>query len=59
MPLLVLELSGSVAKMGVVTAIAGGAQIVAGLFSGAMVDLADHRRLMIGCDLGRVADIPF
>jgi len=50
----VLELSGSVAKMGVVTAIASAGQIVAGLFSGTVVDRLDRRRLMIGCDLARL-----
>jgi MFS family permease len=55
MPLLVLELTGSIAKMGVVTAIASAAQIVAGLFSGTIVDRLDRRRLMIGCDVARAA----
>jgi len=55
MPLLVLELSGSVAKMGLVTAIASAAQIFTGFFSGTIVDRIDRRRLMITCDLGRAA----
>src|SRR5262245_692561 len=54
MPLLVLEISGSITKMGVVTAIASAGQIVAGLFSGTVVDRLDRRRLMIGCDLARM-----
>jgi MFS family permease len=53
MPLLVLEISGSIAKMGVVTAIASAGQILAGLFSGTVVDRLDRRRLMIGCDVAR------
>jgi Na+/melibiose symporter-like transporter len=55
MPLLVLEISGSITKMGVVTAIASAGQIVAGLFSGTIVDRLDRRRLMLGCDLARAA----
>jgi MFS family permease len=53
MPLLVLEISGSIAKMGVVTAIASAGQIIAGLFSGTVVDRLDRRRLMIACDVAR------
>ena len=55
MPLLVLEVTGSVAKMGVVTALACAGQITAGTGAGIIVDRADRRRLMLGCDLGRVA----
>ncbi len=55
MPLLVLEVTGSVAKMGVVTALACAGQIIAGTASGIIVDRVDRRRLMIACDLGRVA----
>ena len=53
-PLLVLQATGSVAKMGLLTATAGIGHIVAGLVSGAIVDRVDRRRLMIACDLARV-----
>jgi MFS family permease len=52
-PLLVLEVTGSVASMGLVSAIGVGTQVVAGTFSGALVDRMNRRRLMIACDLGR------
>lgn len=55
LPLLVLQATGSVAQMGLVTATFGVGQVVAGLFSGALVDRVDRRRLMMGCDLGRAA----
>jgi Na+/melibiose symporter-like transporter len=53
MPLLVLESTGSVSKMGLVSAIGVFAQVVASLFAGALVDTVDRRRLMIACDVGR------
>ncbi|HEU4539304.1 MAG TPA: MFS transporter [Polyangiaceae bacterium] len=52
-PLLVLEATGSVAAMGLVSAAAAAAQLVTGLASGAIIDRYDRRRLMIACDLGR------
>ncbi|HLK88961.1 MAG TPA: MFS transporter [Polyangia bacterium] len=53
MPLLVLDVTGSVASMGLVSATGVGAMVVAGLFSGAIVDRSNRRRLMIACDVGR------
>jgi MFS family permease len=53
MPLLVLQATGSVSQMGLVTGAAGIAQLIAGLFAGLLVDRLDRRRLMIICDLGR------
>lgn len=53
LPLLVLEATGSVRHMGLLTATFGGAHVVAGVFSGAVVDAVDRRRLMIACDAGR------
>ena len=53
-PLLVLDATGSVAKMGLVTAVNGLGALLAGLFAGPLVDRLDRRRLMIQCDLGRV-----
>jgi MFS family permease len=53
MPLLVLQATGSVAQMGIVTALFGIGQFLAGLISGVLVDRVDRRRLMIGCDIAR------
>ena len=55
MPLLVLESTGSVAKMGLVSALGVLAQVLASLVAGPLVDAVDRRRLMIACDLGRAA----
>jgi MFS family permease len=52
-PLLVLELTGSVASMGLVSATGVAAQVLGGTFSGAIADRVNRRRLMIACDLGR------
>jgi MFS family permease len=54
LPLLVLQATGSVAQMGLVTGTYGAGQLVAGIFSGVIVDRVDRRRLMILCDLGRM-----
>ena len=53
LPLLVLQATGSVAQMGLLTGAFGVGQLIAGLFSGALVDRVDRRRLMILCDTGR------
>lgn len=53
-PLLVLEATGSVARMGLVTATVGIGNFAAGLVAGPIVDRVDRRRLMIWCDLGRL-----
>ena len=55
MPLLVLQATGSVAQMGLVTGTFGVVQLLSGIFAGALVDRLDRRKLMIACDLGRVA----
>lgn len=52
-PLLVLEATGSVARMGLLTGVAGVAAIVSGFFAGAIVDRFDRRRLLIVADLAR------
>jgi MFS family permease len=52
-PLLVLEATGSVAQMGLVTGTMGVTSLVASLFSGLIVDRLDRRRLLIFCDFGR------
>ena len=53
MPLLVLQATGSVAQMGLVTGTFGVGQLVSGIFSGPLIDRVDRRRLMVLCDLGR------
>ncbi|GLY72978.1 MFS transporter [Actinoallomurus iriomotensis] len=52
-PLLVLEATGSVARMGLLTATAGAASVVTGLFAGTLVDRFDRRRLMVLCEVAR------
>lgn len=52
-PLLVLQATGSVAQMGLVTAVFGVSQVVAGPFAGWLADRLDRRRLMIFCDVLR------
>ncbi|WP_461032172.1 MFS transporter [Streptomyces mayteni] len=54
LPLLVLHATGSVAQMGLLTAVAGVASLVAGIFAGVVADRFDRRRLLIGCDLARM-----
>jgi MFS family permease len=53
MPLLVLQATGSIVQMGLVTATFAVAQVIVGLFAGAIADRLDRRRLMIWCDTGR------
>ncbi|HET9111290.1 MAG TPA: MFS transporter [Ktedonobacterales bacterium] len=53
LPLLVLQATGSVAQMGLVTGVTGVGQIIAGIFAGVIVDRVDRRRLMITCDAAR------
>ncbi len=52
-PLLVLEITGSLTQMGVVTALIGVGSLVAGIAAGPIVDRVDRRKLMIRCDIGR------
>jgi MFS family permease len=52
LPLLVLQATGSIVQMGLVTGVAGVGQFVSGLFSGVLVDRVDRRRLMIVCNMG-------
>ncbi|MFF4036123.1 MFS transporter [Streptomyces sviceus] len=54
LPLLVLEATGSLARMGLLTAVGGAASVVAAVFAGVVVDRVDRRRLLIGCDLVRM-----
>ncbi|WP_435208809.1 MFS transporter [Micromonospora sp. bgisy143] len=53
-PLLVLQATGSVAQMGLLTAVAGAASVTAGVFGGVLVDRYDRRTLMIVADLVRL-----
>ncbi|RKN22417.1 MFS transporter [Micromonospora musae] len=53
-PLLVLHATGSVAQMGLLTAVAGAAAVGAGVFGGVLVDRYDRRTLMIVVDLVRL-----
>jgi MFS family permease len=53
-PLLVLDATGSVAAMGTVSAASALTHLVTGVVAGPIVDNSDRRRLMIGCDLGRL-----
>ncbi|MEV1065088.1 MFS transporter [Streptomyces sp. NPDC050263] len=54
LPLLVLQITGSLARMGLLTAVGGAASVVAAVFAGTVVDRVDRRRLLIGCDLVRM-----
>ncbi|MFG3420209.1 MFS transporter [Micromonospora sp. NPDC049460] len=53
-PLLVLHATGSVAQMGLLTAVAGAASVGAGVFGGVLVDRYDRRTLMVAADLARL-----
>ena len=53
LPLLVLDATGSVAQMGLVTGSIGLGNLVSGLLFGSVVDRKDRRRLIVLCDLGR------
>ncbi|MFB7217921.1 MFS transporter [Streptomyces sp. NPDC056227] len=55
LPLLVLHATGSVAQMGLLTAVAGAASLLAGVFAGVVVDRVDRRKLLIACDVVRMA----
>ncbi len=53
LPLLVLHVTGSVVQMGVVTALAGAASTVTGVFAGVVTDRVDRRALLLVCDVAR------
>ncbi len=62
LPLLVLEATGSIVQMGLITVVIGVTGIATGLFAGYVVDRSDRRRLMIACDLVRavlLGAVPF
>ncbi|WP_405620865.1 MFS transporter [Streptomyces sp. NBC_00076] len=54
LPLLVLQATGSLARMGLLTAVGGAASVLAAVFAGTVVDRVDRRRLLIVCDLVRL-----
>src|SRR6478609_1769845 len=54
LPLLVLQATGSVAQMGLVTGTFGLSSLFTNLISGVVVDRVDRRLLMVWCDLGRL-----
>lgn len=53
LPLLVLDATGSIVQMGLVTVVSAATAIGTGIFAGYVVDRVDRRRLMIVCDLAR------
>ncbi len=53
MPLLVLQATGQVVQMGLVTATFTIAQLATGIFAGQLVDTLNRRVLMLVCDTGR------
>ncbi|MFJ9711109.1 MFS transporter [Streptomyces sp. NPDC101234] len=55
LPLLVLQATGSVARMGLLTGVGGAAMVLAAVFAGVVVDRVDRRKLLIACDLVRMA----
>lgn len=54
LPLLVLQATGSVARMGLLTAVGSAASVLAAVFAGVLVDRVDRRKLLIACDLVRM-----
>jgi len=53
-PLLMLEATGSLVQMGLVTATAAVGDLLASAVSGLVVDTTGRRRLMIACDVARI-----
>ncbi|MDP4510973.1 MFS transporter [Nonomuraea turcica] len=53
-PLLILNVTGSVAQMGLLTGVSGAASVAAGVFAGVLADRFDRRRLLIACDVIRL-----
>ncbi|MEW9528197.1 MFS transporter [Microbispora sp. NPDC049125] len=53
-PLLILNATGSVAQMGLLTGVSGAASVITGVFAGVLADRFDRRALLIVCDLVRV-----
>jgi MFS family permease len=56
--LLALEVTNSVGKMGLVSALIGVGNLISSLVSGVIVDRMDRRKVMILCDAGRALFYP-
>jgi MFS family permease len=52
-PLLVLQATGSLVQMGVVTALAGVSSLISGIVAGYIADRVNRRALLITCDVAR------
>jgi MFS family permease len=57
-PLLVLEATGSVAQMGLATAVMGVSNLISSIISGTLADRFDRRKIMISCDIARAMMYP-
>jgi MFS family permease len=57
MPLLALSLTGSPAEAGLIAAMQTFPFLVVGLFAGVIIDRVDRRRLLVACDIARVASV--
>jgi MFS family permease len=57
-PLLVLEATGSVAQMGLVTAVMGVSNLISSIISGTIADRFNRRKIMISCDIARAMLYP-
>jgi MFS family permease len=53
LPLLVYAVTGSIAQMGLLTALGGVGRIVAGFFAGSIADRFDRRTVLLACDAFR------
>ncbi|MFI9485190.1 MFS transporter [Promicromonospora sp. NPDC052451] len=53
-PLLMLEATGSLLQMGLLTSVMAAGSLSMGLVGGAIVDRFDRRRLLIACDVARL-----
>ncbi|MFI2361749.1 MFS transporter [Promicromonospora sp. NPDC019610] len=53
-PLLMLEATGSLVQMGLLTAVMAAGSLLMGLVGGAIVDRFDRRRLLVACDVARL-----
>ncbi|MEU4360901.1 MFS transporter [Promicromonospora sp. NPDC023987] len=53
-PLLMLEATGSLLQMGLLTSVMAAGSLSMGLVGGAVVDRFDRRRLLIACDVARM-----
>jgi predicted MFS family arabinose efflux permease len=53
-PLLMLEATGSLVQMGLLTSVMAAGSLSMGLVGGAIVDRFDRRRLLIACDVARL-----